>query len=569
MGGRLLGRGALSTTARIDPPARSSRDHSLAAGAARVLRLDASPAAHLWNKLLGLYSLRGAPDVARRLFDGMPQRDSVSYNTLIARVCRSAPEGARAYSRMLREDGCGGARPDGRTLSALLALPLSPGGDAAGRGFVRQVHSHAVRLGLCSSAFVGTALVRAYGRCRDTGAIAGVFKEIAEPDVVCWNVVIDACTQTGSVSRAAEVMSRMRMAGYSADGFTLTSILKGCSREEDLGLGMQLHARLWKVGFDSETASCNALISMYLKCRAGMSSAVQVFDGISEPDITTWTAMIAGLVQNGLGVEAVSFYKEMVRAGEKENGYSFASVLSACCAIARLQHGKMVHCRIFKSGFCMDTIVGNTLLDMYFKCGSSMDAQLVFNTMCSYDVVSWTAMIVGYGRHNDAGRALESFRTMIDRGFKPDNITFLTILSACSQGGLVDEGLKIFHSMVEFYNVKPQREHYACLVDLLGHAGRLNEAETLIRQMGLELDSFAWESLLSACGLHGEVDLGKKSAGKVMELEPQKHGPYVLLSNMYAEQCRWHDKEMLRERLNCSNIRKGASWSCFPASEAN
>uniref|UniRef100_A0A0D9WMY4 Pentacotripeptide-repeat region of PRORP domain-containing protein n=1 Tax=Leersia perrieri TaxID=77586 RepID=A0A0D9WMY4_9ORYZ len=497
----------------------------------------------------------------------MPDRDAVSYNTLIARLCRSAADGARAYSRMLREGvGSGAVRPDGRTLSAILALP---GGDAAGCGFVRQVHAHAVRLGLCSCAFVGSALLRAYVRCRDAGAIAGVFEEIAEPDVVCWNVMIDACTQTGSVSHATEALSRMRMAGYCADGFTIASILKVCLREENLGLGMQLHACLWKVGFDSETAACNALITMYLKCRTGVSSAVQVFDEIAEPNIITWTAIIAGLVQNGLAVEAVSFYKEMVRAGEKENGYSFASVLSACCALASLEHGKMVHCRIFKSGFCADTIVGNTLLDMYFKCGSSMDARLVFNTMCAYDVVSWTAMIDGYGRHNDPGRALECFRAMIDGGFKPDSITFLAALSACSQGGLVDEGLKIFQSMVKLYNFKPQREHYACLVDLLGHAGRLNEADMLIRQMGLELDSLAWESLLGACGLHGEVDLGKKSAGKIMELEPQKHGPYVLLSNMYAEQCRWREKEMLRERLDCSNIRKDASWSWFPASETN
>ncbi|KAF0903793.1 hypothetical protein E2562_029898 [Oryza meyeriana var. granulata] len=247
MGGRPLVRGAaVSTMARVYPPARSSSDHSLAAAAARVLRLEDSPVTHLWNKLLSLYSLRGPPHLAHRLFDAMPERDSVSYNTLIARLCSSAAEGVRAYSRMLREGHGGGARPDGRTLSALLVLPSPPGGDAAGRGFVRQVHSHAVRLGLCSSAFVGSALVRAYGRCRNTRAIAGVFEEIVEPDVVCWNAMIDACIGTGCMRHAAEMLSRMRMAECSADGFTLASFMKACSQEEDLGLGMQLHACLWK-----------------------------------------------------------------------------------------------------------------------------------------------------------------------------------------------------------------------------------------------------------------------------------------------------------------------------------
>ncbi|KAG8092768.1 hypothetical protein GUJ93_ZPchr0012g21550 [Zizania palustris] len=554
---------ALSTA-----PSPASRDHTLAAGAARVLRLEASPAAHLWNKLLGFYSRRGAPHLAHRLFDAMPERDAVSYNTLIARLSRSAAEGALAYSRMLR-DGSGAARPNETTLSALLALPQPLGGDVAGLGFVRQVHSHAVRLGLCSNEFVGSALLRAYMRCRNTAAIAGVFEEIADPDAVCWNVMIDACSRTGSTRRAAEMLSRMHMAGCGPDGFTLATILKACSLEEDLGLGMQLHACLWKVGFDSETAACNALITMYLKCGGGIISAVQVFDRITEPNIITWTSMIAGLIQNSRAADAMSFYKEMVRVGEKENGHSFASVIAACCALASLEHGKIAHCRVVKSGFCVDTIVGNALLDMYFKCGSSTDAQLVFNTMCARDVVSWTAMIVGYGRHSEATRAVEFFRAMVDGGFMPDSITFLAVLSACSQGGLVDEGLNIFHSMLEDHDVKPQREHCACLVDLLGHAGRLKEAETLIIQMGLELDSFAWESLLSACGLHGEVDLGKKSAGKIMELEPQKHGPYVLLSNMYAEQCRWPEKEILRESLDCSNIRKDASLSWFPISQAN
>jgi pentatricopeptide repeat protein len=222
-----------------------------------------------------------------------------------------------------------------------------------------------------------------------------------------------------------------------------------------------------------------------------------------------------------------------------------------------------------KSVFCSDTIVGNALLDMYFKCGSSSDASSAFHAMQVHDVVSWTAMIVGFGRHGEARKAVLCFREMVHDGFRPDGVTFLAVLSACRQGGLVDEGLAVFRSMVEDHDVKPRREHCACLVDLLGHAGRLKEAETLITAMGLEMDSLAWGSLLGACGLHGEVELGKRSAGKVMELEPWNYGPYVLLSNMYAEQCQWREKEVLRERLDGSNVRKGAGHSWFSVSEAS
>lgn len=564
MGGQSLVRGVHSRIGAHPPPRATvdSRDHSLsiAAVAARVLRLEAASfsTTYLWNKLLGLFSRGGPPGLARRLFDAMPERDAVSYNTLIARLSRSPAERACAYSRMLSV----GLRPDGTTLSALLAPPCAV-------GLVLQVHAHAVRLGLRSSAFVGAALVRAYGLCGRADAVAAAFEEIAEPDAVCWNVMVDACARRGGPRRAVEMLSRMRRAGGVADGFTLASVLKACACEEDLGLGAQLHACACKVGSDSETAFCNALITMYLKCGGGMCSAAAVFDGISEPNIITWTALIAGLVQNGLAAEAVSFYKEMVKTGGRENGHCFASVLSASGALASLEHGKMVHCRVMNLGFCSDMIVRNALLDMYFKCGSSSDARFVFHTMQAHDVVSWTAIILGFGRHGEAMKAVMSFREMIHGGFRPDNITFLAVISACRQGGLVDEGLAIFQSMIEDHDVKPQKEHCACIVDLLGHAGRLKEAEALIGAVGLKMDSMAWESLLGACGLHGDVEMGKRSAGKVIELEPWKDGPYVLLSNMYAERYQWREKEVLRERLDSTNVRKGAAQSWFTVSEAS
>ncbi|CAM0913194.1 unnamed protein product [Alopecurus aequalis] len=274
---------------------------------------------------------------------------------------------------------------------------------------------------------------------------------------------------------------------------------------------------------------------MYLKCGGGMSSAVKVLDRISEPNIITSTAMISGLAQNGLAVKEISFYRKMVRAGESENDYCLTSVLSAFGAFASLEHGKMAHCRVTKSGFCLDTIVGNTLLDMYIKCGSTSDTRFVFHMMQERDVVSWTAMMAGCRRHGKARKAIMCFREMVHEGFNPDSLTYLAVLSVCSQGDLVDERLAIFCSMVEDHHVNPQRENFACLVDLLAHAGRLKEAETLIRALGLEMDPSVWEPFLGACGIHGEVELGKRSAGRVMELEPWKYGPHVLLSNMYAE----------------------------------
>lgn len=410
--------------------------------------------------------------------------------------------------------------------------------------------------------------MNAYDRCGGMDEAIRAFDEIAECDAVCWNVMIDVCARRGSKSRVVEVFSRMRKEGGAIfDCFTLTSVLKTCVEAEDLGLGMQLHGCAWKALLVSEAPLGNALITMYLKCGGGMNSAVEVFKLISKPNIISWTAMISGLVQNGLAEEAAKFYKQMARVGETENEFCFASLLPAFSILASLEHGRMVHCRIIKSVFSSDTMVGNALIDMYFKCGSSEDAELVFETMVMRDLVSWTIMIRGFGQHGEAKKALEIFGSMRTSGFKPDGVAFLAILSACSYGGLVNEGLRVFGSMVDDYNVKPEREHFACVVDLLGRSGRLKEAELLIGKMEKGMDPLVWETLLGACRIHGEVGLGQKSAEKVMELEPHKDGPYVLLSNMYAERRRWVEKEKLRERLDTSGLRKEAALSWFPALE--
>ncbi|OAY84203.1 putative pentatricopeptide repeat-containing protein [Ananas comosus] len=401
-----------------------------------------SSSSSLWNKLLALYSRSGRPLVALKVFDKMPVRDSVSYNTMISsqpRTSRGALDAARLYARMLGE----GLGPDFITFSALLAVASDAVGCAR---FVEQSHAHSIKFGSNSNGFVGSALVNAYVRCGGMDEAIRAFDEIAECDAVCWNVMIDVCARRGSKSRVVEVFSRMRKEGGAIfDCFTLTSVLKTCVEAEDLGLGMQLHGCAWK-----------ALL-------------------------------------NGLAEEAAKFYKQMARVGETENEFCFASLLPAFSILASLEHGRM----------------------------------LVFETMVMRDLVSWTIMIRGFGQH----------------------------------------GLRVFGSMVDDYNVKPEREHFACVVDLLGRSGRLKEAELLIGKMEKGMDPLAWETLLGACRIHGEVGLGQKSAEKVMELEPHKDGPYVLLSNMYAERRRWVEKEKLRERLDTSGLRKEAALSWFPALE--
>ncbi|KAJ0981102.1 hypothetical protein J5N97_009357 [Dioscorea zingiberensis] len=538
-----------------------------AAAHAQVLKLQHSfgHSFSLWNKILKLYTICGRFHLADKVFDSMPQRDIVSFNTMITasvRAHRDAFIAVDLYSRMRFEN----MDPNNITISALLAVSSH----CKCPHFVEQVHAHAVRFGLSSNAFVGSSLVNGYERCRGLDEAIRAFEDIDELDLVSWNTMIDVCARSNSKWLAVEVFSQARRWGCeSFDCFSLTSVLKTCSEGHDFSLGIQLHCCALKAGLESETASGNALVTMYSRCEDKMDSALQVFRGIPSPNIISWTAVISGLVRHALADEAIRFYKQMLRVGASENEFCFACVLPAYSILARLEQGRQFHSRIIKSVFQSDIGVGNALIDMYFKCGGLEDARLAFERMKNRDTVSWTVMILGFGQHGKGHEAIEIFRTMESEGFKPDDVTFLAVLSACSHGGLVDEGLHIFRSMTDKYSYKPRREHYACIIDMFGRAGKFKYAERFIEENEIESESLAWEALLGACGMHGEKELGEKSAMKVMELEPQKDGPYVLLSNLYAEQRMFEEKEKLRQRLDVTGLKKeaGSSWfSCMKSS---
>ncbi|KAG0471032.1 hypothetical protein HPP92_015578 [Vanilla planifolia] len=450
-----------------------------------------------------------------------------------------------------------GVKPNAFTISALLSGYNSR--DSPSLLFL--LHCHSIKLGLSSDGFVGGALVNHYERLTGLEDAVRAFEDISHVDEVSWNIMIDACARSGSKEETVCVFSRMRWNGGGFDSFALTSVLKTCLEKMDLSLGMQLHGSALKVGLDSDTAVGNALITMYSRCENRVDSVFLVFSTIHEPNIITWTALISALLHHKMAKEAIDFYRKMLRSGILENEFCFSSVLPAFSEFSSLEHGRMVHSRILKSTFQLDVGVGNTVMDMYFKCGIIEDAQLVFQTMTKIDVVSWTTIISGFGQHGKGREALKLFKMMEERGFIPDGVTFLGALSACSHGGLVDEGIKLFKSMVDVYCIQPRKEHFACVVDLFGRAGRLNEADSFIEEMGLKSDALVWETLLAGCELHGEVELGKKSAERVIELKPGEDLPYVSLSNIYAEKKMWEEKVEVRSRLDACGSKKDAAQS--------
>jgi pentatricopeptide repeat protein len=264
--------------------------------------------------------------------------------------------------------------------------------------------------------------------------------------------------------------------------------------------------------------------------------------------------MISACAQHGLGKEAISLFWQMEQEGVKPDKVTFNTVLNACASLAALDKGRQVHACIIEAGFERDVFVGNALVDMYSKAGSLEDARQAFDNISLRDVVSWSTMILAYAQHGHGQEALQLFEQMQEEGVKPDLITFMGVLSACSNVGLVDEGQRYFQSMSRDHALTPTVEHYGCMVDILGRAGCIKEVQQVILEMPVQPDSALWGSLLAACKLQGNVEVGEWAAENRLKLEPQNAGTYILLSNIYAAARKWDDVAMVRKVMEVRGL---------------
>lgn len=389
-----------------------------------------------------------------------------------------------------------------------------------------------------------------------------------------------------------DFFKKLLQSGMMPNSFTFPSVLRASTNLEAVELGKQIHACIVKKRLESDVFVGSGLVTMYSKCGI-IGYALQVMNKMSEPDlglwnamisgfvqngrmeeardfflnlaqpnVVSWTSMIAGCAQNGYGEDALFYFIEMLRTGVNANELTLTSVLRACATIAALEQGKQVHTHIYKTTFNNNIFVNNALITMYAKSGSIEDADQIFTVMPERDVISWNAIIAGYAQHGHAKEALILFERLLQAGTKPNEITFLGVLSACCHAGLVDKGWHYFDSMVQNHCLTAGPEHYACMVDLLGRAGCLNEAENLINQMPMKPDAVIWGSLLSACKTHVNVELGKLAAEHLFELEPGNESTHVLLSSIYSAASMWDDARNVRIMMNEKRIKKtpGCSW---------
>ncbi|XP_073145070.1 pentatricopeptide repeat-containing protein At3g26782, mitochondrial [Henckelia pumila] len=435
----------------------------------------------------------------------------------------------------------------------------------------KQAHQQAFIFGYASDVFVTSALVDMYAKCRQLEDARKVFDEIPRRNVVSWTSMINGYVQN-DYPREALLLFKDQLAedcGSSydeeeeecIDGVAMASILSACSRVCEKYVTQVVYGFVTKSGLDSVLVVGNTLIEAFAKC-GSVEFSRKVFDDMEERDLISWNSMIAVCVQNGLAAEAIEVFRLMVTSADLEyNAVTLSTVLFSCANSGALQIGKCVHDQVIKRNLENDVYVGTSIIDMYSKCGRVNMARRAFDRMNEKNVKSWSAMVAGYGMHGQAKEALEVFSGMIRAGVKPNSISFVSVLSACCHGGLVDEGWHWFCAMQHSFNIEPSIEHYGCMVDLLGRVGYVTKAYKLIMEMRVRPDFVIWCSLLAACRIHKNVDLGEISANKLFELDPNNSVYYTLLSNIYADAGRWQDVERMRVFMKNRGFVKSPGFS--------
>ncbi|GJN21406.1 hypothetical protein PR202_gb08878 [Eleusine coracana subsp. coracana] len=520
----------------LDGAATCSSARTATAAHAAAVKSGHAADVFLSNHLIVSYATSGRLPLARMVFDEMPRRNLVSWSALISGSAQSGrPDLALDLFRRMDVPPSEHVYASAARSCAALRAP------AAGA----QVHARAFKTGLLgASSFVANSVSSMYMKCGRFDDGYGVFMELAAPTVVSYNAVVSGLAARARPGRGLEVFRLMKTRGFLLpDMFSYAAALGICCGLEDFRVGAALHSDTVKIGLDVTAFVGNVILDMYSKHGGSVKEAEQVFLSVEEKDAVTWNTYIAAHSRRGGHTEALTLFRNMVvDANVRPDEFTFASALAACAELSLIRHGKQVHGHLIRSSRDddADLAVGNAIVSMYAKCGHMAFAACVFNKLRCPNLPSWNTLISGFARHGDANEAIEAFERMKRAGVAPDSVTFTGLLSACNHAGLVSQGTGYFESMRGArYGVAPGPEHVSCVVDLLGRAGRLEEAERHVRASAFRDDPVVLGGLLSACRIHGDAAVGERVAARLLALGPATSSPYVLLSQLHASGGRW------------------------------
>ncbi|KAL5709630.1 hypothetical protein ACHQM5_020295 [Ranunculus cassubicifolius] len=452
---------------------------------------------------------------------------------------------------------------------------------------LQQLHCRIRKLGFDSDIVLRNVFIHLYGKHGYLTSARNVFDESLVKDVFSWTTMIECYTQKRLPNESLKLFYLMLESGVEPNEVTMVAVLSACCILGNVCTGKLVHGYIVKSSIECSLNMMNTLMDMYIKCgcvtTAGeifekmeikdvyswtimidgfakhgeLEVARQFFNRLPEKNVVSWNAMIAGYSQKNKPKEALELFHQMEKTSLRPVEGTLVCVFSSCAQLGSLDlGGKIYQYYVDQKRVQPSVILANAYIDMCAKCGSIDAAAELFNRMTERDLVSWNSMIVGYAVHGYAEQALDLFKRMQRVGMKPDDITLVGVLSACSHGGLVVQGREYFESMRTIFSIQPNSKHYACMIDLLGRVGRLDEAFDLIKRMPMKPDEAAWGALLSSCRMHGNVDLGKYASIKLLELDSDDSGTYAVLANMYASKRKWDDVRMVRSMMRARGVKK-------------
>nr|KYP72169.1 Pentatricopeptide repeat-containing protein At4g13650 family [Cajanus cajan] len=512
----------------------------------RVVKLGFLCNVFVGGALVGFYSHVGLRGVALELFDELPERNLAVWNVMLRGLCelgRAEVEDLLGfYSRMCFE----GVKPNGVTFCYLLR----------GCGNQRRLHEGkriqgcVLKLGLVeSNVFVANALVDFYSAC---GCLVGArkcFEDIGNEDVISWNSLVSVYAENDLLCDALEVFSVMQLWGQRPSVRSLVGLLNLCSRNGELCLGKQVHCRVMKLGFDEVSVHIqSSLIDMYGKCR-DIENSVAVFECLPKRTLECFNSLMTSLSHCDAVDDVVELFGLMIDEGLLPDEVTLSTTLKAVSvsASASFMSSQLLHCYALKSGLGGDAAVACSLMDAYSRCGHVELSHQIFLRLPSPNAICLTSMIKAYAQNGMGKEGIAVLEAMIERGLKPDAVTFLCALTGCNHTGLVEEGRTVFDSMKSIHGVDPDCRHFSCMVDLLCRAGLLHEAEEFLLQAPGKGDCFMWSSLLRSCRVHKNEEVGTRAAQVLVELDPHDPAVWLQASNFYAEIGNFDASRQIRE----------------------
>lgn len=512
---------------------------------------------YVGSALIDMYAKCGRMAEALRVFDELEKPDIVTWSSMVSGFEKNGfPSDALEFFRRMAM--ASDVTPDRVTLITLVSVCTKLSNSRIGR----CVHGFVMRRGFEKDLSLLNSLLNCYAKSRAFKEAVSLFKMMAEKDVISWSTMIACYVQNGAATVALRVFNEMMDSGTEPNVATILCVLQACAAAHDLEQGCKTHELAIRKGVETQVKVSTALVDMYMKCFSP-EEAYAVFSRIPKKDVVCWVALISGFTSNGMAQRSIEeFSKMLLENNTRPDAILMVKVLGSCSELGFLEQAECFHSYVIKYGFDSNQFIGASLVELYSRCGSLGNASKVFDEISLKDTVVWTSLITGYGIHGKGAKALETFNHMVKSSeVKPNEVTFLSILSACSHSGLIHDGLRIFELMVSNYRLVPNLEHYAVLVDLLGRVGELDTAFEITRRMPFSPTPQILGTLLGACRIHQNGEMAETVAKKLFELESNHAGYYMLMSNMYGVKGEWENVEKLRNSVKNRGIKKGLAES--------